>query len=360
MIRMVERLSKTILIEEAVTGGGFADQEPPESWVAEGSAIRRALVADFAAVPGVVVVEPLDARYLDHRPRPTNVARIVTDRDHPIDRALLMGLVDAAVVVAPEEDGSLSSLAWLFEEYGLPSLGATRSAILLCSDKAALARFFERVGIPSPPTRTFRRGEGLPAIPTDSGRVVIKPVWGEGAVDTFVLDAATRQLPPSWRRRTGLIQPYRSGPACSASFLIDRGGRAHLIAVGRQTIEVGAAGAVRYAGGEIPIACSEADLIPLRRAVESIPGLLGFVGVDFVRSEPTGAVEVIEINPRVTTSIVGLVRLAPPGTIARAWLTCLLEPGGDDLGPDFAAIRSAPPVRFQADGTIRSTPEAAS
>ncbi len=68
----------------------------------------------------------------------------------------------------------------------------------------------------------------------------------------------------------------------------------------------------------------------------------------------------IEINPRVTTSIVGLVRLAPPGTIARAWLTCLLEPGGDDLGPDFAAIRSAPPVRFQADGTIRSTPEAAS
>ena len=363
--------------------------DPPESWVAEGSAIRRALVADFAALPGVQVVEPVDARYLDHPPQPADVTRIVTDRARPIDRPRLMGSVDAAVLVAPEADGTLSSLARLCESYGVTSLGSSPAAIRLCSDKAALARFFDRIGVPTPPTQTFSRAAGLPQIATESGRVVIKPVDGAGAVDTWVLAAATRDLPASWRHPTGLIQPYRPGPACSASFLVDRSGRAHLIAVGRQEITIDAAGGVRYGGGTVPIPCSDEELTPIRRAVESIPGLLGFVGVDFIRVEPTGLVEVIEINPRATTSLVGLVQLAPPGTIARAWRDCrlIVPPAAEDreiaardqpgleadlawmplrepalsavFAPDaaFLAIRSAPPVRFRADGTVFAVPE---
>ena len=198
---------------------------------------------------------------------------------------------------------------------------------------------------------------GLPAIESPSGRVVVKPVDGAGAIDTFVLPVGSRCPPALLDRAVALIQPFRSGPALSASFLVDRAGRAHLLAVGRQQIESGPGGRLFYAGGELPIPYPELDLAQVRKAL-SIPGLMGFVGVDFIAVEPTGAVEVIEINPRVTTSIVALTRLAPPGTIAGVWLDCVRDEGIAAPGPDFRVIRSAPPIRFRADGTILNPPEA--
>ena len=60
----------------------------------------------------------------------------------------------------------------------------------------------------------------------------------------------------------------------------------------------------------------------LRRAVASIPGLRGFVGVDFLWNPARCEAVVLEINPRPTTSFVGLSRLLPAGWLARAWLAC--------------------------------------
>ncbi len=179
--------------------------------------------------------------------------------------------------------------------------------------------------------------------------MVIKPVDGAGAVATFVLGADRPSLPRAGRRSPALIQPYRPGPALSASFLVGRDGRAHLIAVGRQEIAIEAGGRVTYAGGELPVPTAEVDLAPVRRAVESVPGLRGFVGVDFIAVEPTGLVEVIEINPRVTTSIVGLVRLAPPGDdrsrLARAVPTAIACPDR----PRDGATGGTRPVRAVAE-----------
>ena len=325
----------------------------PPSLAREGAAIRRALVADFAAVPGVRVVEPVDARFVVE-PAPANVTRIIVDHARPIDLTALLRGVDLAVVVAPESDGELARIAGEVDRSGVRSLGSTVAAINLCGDKGEVAPFFDRIGVPTPPTRSFMIGDEVPRIASPSGRVVIKPPEGAGAIETFVLNAADPVLPSDAIPGPALIQPYRPGPSLSASFLVGRDRRAHLIAVGRQRIAIDVEGRVTYEGGELPIATAEVDLDPVRRAVESVSGLGGFVGVDFIATEPGGAVEVIEINPRVTTSIVGLVRLAPPGTIARVWLDCLDDGPADGFRRDaaFEAIHSTPPVRFQADGTI--------
>jgi predicted ATP-grasp superfamily ATP-dependent carboligase len=44
------------------------------------------------------------------------------------------------------------------------------------------------------------------------------------------------------------------------------------------------------------------------------------VGVDYLWDDATGLATVLEINPRPTTSYVGLARWLSPGTLARAWL----------------------------------------
>ena len=430
----------TVLIFESVTGGGFVGQPLPPSLALEGSAIRRAIVADFAAVAGVRVIEPVDARCLGPDQTPAEISRIIVDPAHPIDLGSLLAdprraggviplssgvtgqrqgadtprspgrsAVDGVILVAPETGEGLLRLAELVARSGGQSLGSDPEAIALCSDKLALAEHFERAGVPTPPTRALTPGLDWPEFPTNPGPnrvspesrrvsilgwqgstvlrnpgnerirsnhsgvteyrrplppgenswfrakpelVVVKPTDGAGAVDTFLLSGSAPR--PAWLRdRSGLIvQPFRPGVALSASFLVGRDGRARLIAVGRQSVGIEPDGRVEYRGGLLPIRLDDAGLAPVRRAVESVPGLLGFVGVDFLRDEPTGAVEVIEINPRLTTSIVGLVRLAPPGTIARAWLALASGTNAFDDGANFRAIRAAAPVWFRADGSL--------
>jgi hypothetical protein len=85
------------------------------------------------------------------------------------------------------------------------------------------------------------------------------------------------------------------------------------------------------------------------RAVESVPGLFGWVGVDFIREE-SGACTVLEINPRVTTSLVGLRACLPSGTIARAWLE--LEAGFGGGQPLARQVHTQPAVEFDIDGRI--------
>jgi predicted ATP-grasp superfamily ATP-dependent carboligase len=82
-------------------------------------------------------------------------------------------------------------------------------------------------------------------------------------------------------------------------------------------------------------------------AVRAVPGLLGYVGVDVVLGEAAdgGGDAVIEINPRLTTSYVGLRRLAR-FNLAEAVLAVV---AGKALpGLDWRKG----PIRFLADGTL--------
>ncbi len=334
-----------IFIHEYVTGGGLAGSPLPASWAAEGGAIRRALVAEFAAVPGVEVVATLDAR-LDPAGSPCHAAtRIITDPGAgDFDR--LAAEADATLAVGPETGGVLLDLARRVERLGGRSLGSRPEAVELAADKLRLARHLEARGIPTPPTRPFDPDGRLPA--DWPGLIVVKPVDGAGAVDTWVVrdGMAPGRVAPG---RPAIAQPFVDGTPLSASYLIGRDGRARLLAVGRQRIEVGTDGRIWYRGGVLPWPVPF-DLGPVEAAVASVPGLFGFVGVDFI-ARPGGLPSILEINPRPTTSIVALARLRPPGALAAAWLDGA-PAGPSRLGP----ARSPGPWIFDADGTIRSAP----
>jgi predicted ATP-grasp superfamily ATP-dependent carboligase len=73
-------------------------------------------------------------------------------------------------------------------------------------------------------------------------------------------------------------------------------------------------GRFHYRGGAVPLpgALAERAVKLTAPAVEVVPGLLGYVGVDIVVGEPTDGSQdqVIELNPRLTTSYIGLRILA--------------------------------------------------
>ena len=232
---------------------------------------------------------------------------------------------------------------------GASSLGSSRAAVELTADKLRLAALWKKEGIPTPECRVVRPAEGLP----DDIRypAVLKPTDGAGALDTYLIPEASKWPAEARALPLALLQPLASGTPMSASFLVNDAGTPELIGLGWQRVER-ESGRFVYRGGTIP-APHGSEIALLRSAVEVIDGLRGFVGLDFVRDDETGRVTLLEINPRPTTSIVGLTRLLPPGAIARSWLRGrgVTVERSVDLA-EF--LEDCQPVTFLADGSIVS------
>jgi predicted ATP-grasp superfamily ATP-dependent carboligase len=347
------RSDPTILVHEWVTGGSMADLPLPTSWAAEGRAMRRAIAGDFAAMNGgwARVIVTLDSR-LDDDQGPWTVERLGC-RDGSQRVLELARQADYTVVIAPETMSSLAGFLTGLEEAGARLLGSSVDSVELAGRKDRLGEWLAARGIDTPPCRRVSPSRGLP--PDAVYPAVLKPVDGAGTIDTYFVEHPA-QLPASARTLAGsLMQPYVAGQPMSASFLVNSAGRAWLIAIGEQRI-TRSDGQFAYRGGRIP-AASAVDERPLRAAVESIPGLLGFVGVDFIWDPTRGRTTVLEINPRATTSIVAITRLLPPGHLASAWI-CACDPRSDGAGlmPGLRKlIEGRPPVVFDASGTVLAT-----
>ena len=83
------------------------------------------------------------------------------------------------------------------------------------------------------------------------------------------------------------------------------------------------------------------------QALKSIPGALGYVGVDLVLGKASDGSEdvVIEINPRLTTSYVGL-RAMTEDNLAGAMLRIA---AGEKVSLNF----KRDPLEFSASGMVR-------
>jgi predicted ATP-grasp superfamily ATP-dependent carboligase len=106
---------------------------------------------------------------------------------------------------------------------------------------------------------------------------------------------------------------------------------------------------ITYLGGSLPLpaALRERAISMATRAVARLPGWIGYLGVDLILADdPDGNGDrVVEINPRLTTSYVGLRALAR-SNLAQ---TMIDVAEGRRAGLSF----SQEPLEFDSDGTVR-------
>ena len=172
--------------------------------------------------------------------------------------------------------------------------------------QAAPARHFQRHGVPTPET-TPARDLLLPNIPAP---FVLKHRFGAGSHEMMICtDESTADDLVSEAAGIGelILQPLVFGLPASVSFLIGPR-RTHVLPPAEQFVSL--PGNFRYLGGQAPLPAllAERAVRIARRAVEVVDGLAGYVGVDVVLGDAGD--HVIEINPRLTTSYVGLRVLA--------------------------------------------------
>jgi predicted ATP-grasp superfamily ATP-dependent carboligase len=113
---------------------------------------------------------------------------------------------------------------------------------------------------------------------------------------------------------------------------------------------LGGEGRFDYCGGSLPLSAplAERALRLAMRAVKTLATPIGYLGLDLVLgADPGGADDVvIEINPRLTTSYVGLRALAR-GNLAEAMLAVA-------VGEKVELSWHAGPIQFEATGRISS------
>jgi predicted ATP-grasp superfamily ATP-dependent carboligase len=339
-----------VFVYEYLLGRAFLpdDDPPPASMLAEGRAMLTALATDFAALPGIETSVLHDPRCgpLD---LPSHIEvdsiSLSSPESTAFDRRVIQA--DWTVVIAPETAGVLARRCRRVLELGGRLLGPNPDLVELAADKHRTAEHLLAHRVPAPRGMTLAAGQALPESFPNS--TIMKPRDGAGSQFVRLLKGKTTDDQRLDQSIAGAVrlEPYCPGLAASVALLC--GPRQCLsLPACRQVLTDD--GRFSYLGGELPLSQALDDRA--RRlaecAVATLPTPLGYIGVDLVLGgDPSGADDhVIEINPRLTTSYVGL-RAAALCNLAEA---ILLLAGGGSLPLSF----DERPLRFWADGTIES------
>lgn len=259
-----------IMVAEYAVGAGV-----PE-FILEGRAMLGTLMRSFISC-GNEVFYPTSGMELD-----TGTA---VRTDHFEDSlSTISKECDAGLVIAPDE---LLGDFTRFVEENTVNLGCPSDSVRLCADKLECTRALEKEKIPVPETI----GSG-----SYRGDYVIKPRFGCASEGIHKSSAGIL-------KKGFIATKFIKGEHLSASIIT---GKTQLeLTVNRQLITIN--DKISYDGGIVPYRCNRNDDIfeVAKNAVKAL-GCKGYAGVDIVLGDMP---YVVDVNPRPTTSIIGISRV---------------------------------------------------
>ena len=259
-----------ILVAEYAVGAGI------DEYMFEGRAMLGTLVRSFVA-GGHEVLYPSAGTIID------SGTAVETGRFEET-LASLSKKCEAGLVIAPDE--ILGDLTEIIEE-NTTNLGCPSDSVRLCADKLKSTRKLSRENIPVPLTI----GEG-----EYNGDFVIKPRFG----------CASEGIQ---RNKKGILKDgfiateFIHGENLSASIIT---GKTQLfLTVNRQLIKIG--DKISYEGSMVPYLCDrEKEIVDIAKKTAKVLGCRGYAGVDIVLADKP---YVVDVNPRPTTSLIGITRV---------------------------------------------------
>jgi predicted ATP-grasp superfamily ATP-dependent carboligase len=310
-----------LLIFEYVSGGGYTNQKLSASILSEGYGMLRSLISDCKAA-GHNVTTLLDSRLKEFN-SPNEADQIVsTSSPNEVDEKLkeLSSVADAVYVIAPESGQVLEKLVENIEFSGGTSLNCEIDAIKRVSNKMTAYETLERMGLKVPETVLLdihKKTENIKRLTKELGYpLVFKPLDGVSCgglslvKDERDIAGAVKKVARESMSKQFIAQKLIGGKAASAC-VISTGDKAVAVTLNRQLVTLASPDEESgYYGGAVPFdhSLEKEALRVAQRVVEGIGGLKGYVGVDMILADEEPVV--LEVNPRLTTSYVGLRRVA--------------------------------------------------
>ena len=224
---------------------------------------------------------------------------------------------DACVIIAPECGGILFEMVHAIEGTSVRYIGCSSAAVALCADKFQLHKFWTANNVPTPETWVH-----IDDVPRE-GAFIIKPLDGAGSQCVRIMkDSQCLKKDLIYddliKKERLIIQRLVHGITSSISCLVREDSSIVYMPACGQIIGY-QDGCLSYEGGWSPL-LKEFQIRSERlakRALNGIKGILGWVGVDMVLGESSDGSDdfAIEINPRLTTSYIGIRQLIAPSPI---------------------------------------------
>lgn len=297
-----------IFLYEFVTGGGlYSIGQDPDSCcglLREGLAMLNALLADFSLLPGCELLLLRDQR-LDASLPPVQTLMVDSaDNESRLFRTAAAE-ADYTLLIAPETANSLLERVKACEHVGGHLLSPDSGFCQLAGNKLRTLSWLKERGIPVPDFREWN-----PNASDACGLrfpLVIKPVDGCGSSAIRLIRSA-HDLPVGLdAKRAWMIESFQQGMPASVG----------VISAAHQQIILPACSQwlsdddeFQYLGGHVPLHShlNERAQALAARVEAALPNTRGYWGIDLVLgSDPSGLDDrVIEVNPRLTTSYVGL------------------------------------------------------
>jgi hypothetical protein len=197
---------------------------------------------------------------------------------------------EMGLVIAP--DHLLARYTQILEQH-THNLGCGFMTVALCASKVQTGKILRSHGVPVP-AEVF------------TGKRVVKPIKGCGSQGVRVSEGPVGE--------EEFAQQYIEGEHFSVSIVASRvigdaclyytGNPPLVLAVNKELIEQDADGAIHYLGGETPVhPARESEIIKVAKKAILVLGVQGYCGVDVVVDDK---VYVVDVNPRITTSLVGI------------------------------------------------------
>jgi len=308
-----------IFISEFFSGGGLSHQDIPGSLLSEGYAMLSAVVNDVKRYnPDIKIATTLDYRINNYYP-PLNVDSHI-DIDEKDDfvsffERMKIRMVDSALIIAPESGKILTNLTKIVEEdMNLANLGCGYKAIDTCTNKFETINSIKNVNVKIPKTKVMKLNNTnvIDEILNFPVPLVIKPIDGVAGSgisliedhDIKKVEQAILKLKKETTENEFLVQEFISGLNISVS-LVTNSEIFIPLSVNFQNIDLKADNS-EYQGGHVPYRdINQQELHDKSiKIIQAIEGLNGYVGIDYVVNE--SGIYFMEINPRITTSYIGI------------------------------------------------------
>ena len=197
-------------------------------------------------------------------------------------------------------------------------LSPNSTIVALAGDKQRTCEHLQRWEVPTTQGIAVALGEYLPQ--NFEYPAVLKTRNGAGSLGIQLVERWQPAWPSGGVKQPSRLERFYPGTPVSVAALCGPSG-SYLLPPCRQHLSTD--GTFRYLGGSLPfpdpLAARAKHLA--RQALASLPQPIGYLGIDMVLADEGGmnGDVVIEINPRLTTSYVGL-RAALPQNLAQAML----------------------------------------
>jgi tyramine---L-glutamate ligase len=223
---------------------------------------------------------------------------------------------DACLPIAPEEGYTLYQLTRKIEDNGVKVIGSNSEAVMTCSNKfetyKLLKNNFNTINtakILFKHLEEYENWKKYKKIFGENGKMVVKPADGVSCSGVQVITSFKELLEASMviKRLTDLpyflLQDFVEGTNASVS-LLSNGKTALPLSLNSQKVSSNN-GKLAYNGGMVPLEHKLAEKAKeiAKRAVESVEGLRGYMGVDMILGDDA---YIVEINSRLTTPYTAL------------------------------------------------------